>query len=112
MHKLVILFYQPADVNEFELLWSEEFVPRAERMPGLRRVSVSRIIGGLDSSPPELHLVHELYFDDRSALEDAMASEAGQEAGRTLVAVAGERVQLVFAEHQEDVPRPTEPQAE
>lgn len=108
MHKLIILFYQPANLDEFERQWSEEFVPRAERMPGLRRVAVSRVVGGLDGASAELYLVHELYFDDRPALERAMASEAGQEAGRTLVALGGERVQLLFAEHQEDEPRPTE----
>lgn len=82
-------------------------MPRAERMPGLRRVSVSRVHGGLDPKSPRLYLIHELYFDDRESLETAMASEAGQKAGAILVAIAGERAQLLFAEHQEDIPRPS-----
>ena len=107
MHKLIILFYEPPDLDAFERRWSEEFVPRAERMPGLRRVAVSRVLGGLDEKAPDLHLIHELYFDDRETLESAMASEAGQEAGAILVAIAGERAQVLFAEHQEDIPRPS-----
>lgn len=112
MHKLIILFHQPPDVGEFERRWSEEFVPQAEQMPGLRRVAVSRVLGGLNEPQPDLHLVHELYFDDRVSLEQAMASETGQAAGRTLVSIAGDRVQLIFAEHQEDRPRPPSSEAE
>lgn len=106
MHKLVLLFERPPDVAEFERRWSEEFVPRAERMPGLRRVTVTRVIGGVMGAEPDLHLMHELYFDNRSALERAMASEQGQRAGETLMSIAGESVELCFAEHREDIPRP------
>lgn len=112
MHKLVLLFHEPADLAEFERRWSEEFVPQAERMPGLRRVTVSRVIGGLQEGQPDLHLMHELYFDDRRALERAMASEQGQKAGQTLISIAGESVELLFAEHREDVPRPIEVEEE
>lgn len=108
MHKLILLFRQPADLAEFERRWSEEFVPQAERMPGLRRVTISRVIGGVQEGQPDLHLVHELYFDDRTSLEQAMASEQGQEAGATLISIAGESVELLFADHREDIPRPIE----
>ena len=87
-------------------------MPQAERMPGLQRVSVSRIHGGVDAEASELYLIHELYFDGRRSLETAMASEAGQKAGAILVAIAGEDVQLLFAEHQEDIPRPSDPEAD
>lgn len=108
MHKLMLLFERPENTAEFERRWSEEFVPQAERMPGLRRISVSRVTGRVEKTESGLYLVHEFYFDDRAALEQAMASEAGQQAGRTLVSLAGESVQLLFAEHMEDKPRPTE----
>ncbi len=112
MHKLILLFHRPPDMAEFERRWSEEFVPRAERMPGLRRVTVSRVIGGVQEGQQDLHLMHELYFDDRGALEEAMASEQGQKAGETLISIAGESVDLLFADHREDIPRPMEVEEE
>lgn len=102
MHKLVLAFRPPADPPAFERRWSEEFVPLAERMPGLRRVAVARAYGG-PSGPPEIHLLHEFYFDDEAALRGAMASPEGQRAGRALMEFAAGRVSLVFAEHLEEV---------
>ena len=101
MYKLVILFRQPQDVLEFETRWSNEFVPVAERMPGIQRVSVSRVIGG-PSGEVDLHLVHEFYFSDLKSLQAAMASPAGQEAGRALMAFAPDETMLCFSEHLEE----------
>jgi uncharacterized protein (TIGR02118 family) len=72
MHKLMVVFKSSDDSLTLETQWSTEFVARAERMPGLRRVSVSRIVGGPGGSV-DLHLVHELYFDDLDALREALS---------------------------------------
>lgn len=105
VHKIILLFHKPEDVDHFEHRWSHEFVPAAEAMPGLRRVSVSRIHGGL-SPEAGIYLIHEMYFNDRRSLEQAMASPAGQQAGRLLVSISGDAVDVLFAEHLEDVPHP------
>ncbi len=101
MYKLMILFRRPSDLEAFEQAWSHEFVPRAEKMPGIRRVAVSRVQGA-PAGEADLHLVHELYFDDAEALQQAMVSPEGQEAGRALMAFAAEYASLYFAEHQEE----------
>lgn len=101
MHKLMILFHTTDDPLAQETHWSQEFVPRAEKMPGLRRVSVSRILGS-PGGGADLHLVHEFYFDDLTALQAAMASPEGQAAGRALMQFAGESATLLFAEHLEE----------
>ena len=104
MHKLIVLIRRPGDPAAFEDRWSREFVPRAERMPGLRRVTLSRIHGGLPGVI-DLHLVHEFYFDGLETLQSAMASPQGQEAGRALMAFASAEASLFFAEHLEmDLP--------
>lgn len=105
MHKLILLFRKPEDIDLFEDRWSHEFVPTAEAMPSLRRVSISRVHGSL-SRESDVYLIHELYFDDRNSMEQAMASEAGQAAGKVLVSIAGDRVEVLFAEHLEDGPHP------
>ena len=104
MHKLIVLIRRPGDPAAFEDRWSREFVPRAERMPGLRRVTLSRIHGNLPGAI-DLHLVHEFYFDGLEALQSAMASPQGQEAGRALMAFGSAEASLFFAEHLEmDLP--------
>lgn len=101
MHKLMILFRQPEDVVEFDTRWSQEFVRIAEKMPGLRRVAVSRISGG-PSGEVDLHLIHEFYFDHAQAAREAMVSPEGQAAGRALMSFAADVATLCFADHLED----------
>ncbi len=101
MHKLMILFKRSADSLDMETRWSNEFVKRAEAMPGLRRVSVSGVTGGV-SGEVDLHMVHEFYFDDLQAMQQALASPEGQIAGRALMSFASEHVTLCFAEHMEE----------
>lgn len=101
MHKLMVVFRSSGDSLRLETQWSTDFVARAERMPGLRRVSVSRVVGG-PGGLVDIHLVHELYFDDLQALQQALASEQGQEAGRALTSFAGSDVSIFFAQHLEE----------
>lgn len=102
MHKLILIFHQPPDLESFEDRWSNDFVPVVEKMPGIRRVAVSRVMGGL-SAHSDILLIHEIFFDDRRALEAGMSSEMGRQAGEALVKLAGERVEVLFGQHlQED----------
>lgn len=101
MHKLMILFHKTEDTLGLETRWSQEFVRLAEQMPGLRKVTVSRVLGG-PAGDADLHLVHEFYFDDLQAVQTAMASKEGQQAGRALISIAGKHATLVFAEHLEE----------
>ncbi len=101
MHKLSLVFRRPSDSAAFEDAWSREFVPQAEKMPGIRKVTVSRVVERL-SGEPDLYLVHEFLFDDLAAARAAMTSPPGQAAGRTLMAIAGEDVSICLAEHLEE----------
>jgi uncharacterized protein (TIGR02118 family) len=101
VHKLMVLFQSSEDSLALETQWSDEFVARAERMPGLRRVSVSRTMGG-PGGAIDLRLLHELFFDDLAALKAALASPEGQEAGKALMGFAGEHVSVYFAQHFEE----------
>jgi uncharacterized protein (TIGR02118 family) len=101
VHKLVLAFRKPDSIDRFEALWSENFVGLAERMPGIKRVTVSRIYGSPDGQP-ELHLVHEFFFEDADALAQAVTSPEGQAAGKALMSFAAEYVEVSFAEHLEE----------
>jgi uncharacterized protein (TIGR02118 family) len=101
VHKLIVLFKATNDPTHLETQWSGRFVPLAERMPGIRRVSVTRILGGA-SEAPEFHLIHEFYFDSLEALQHAMASEEGQKAGQALMSFAKDSATIMLAEHLEE----------
>ncbi len=101
MHKLMVLFGRPSNLGDFEDYWSGRFVPLAERMPGLRRVAVSRVHGS-QGGKVDLHLMHEFYFDNEDALRRALASPEGQAAGDALMSFAGGYAALCFAEHLEE----------
>jgi uncharacterized protein (TIGR02118 family) len=101
MYKLMVIFHLSHDILELEKQWSENFVAHAEKMPGLRRVSVSRVRGSL-MEQTRIHLVHELFFDDETALRQALASSEGQTAGRALMEFAADNLTLLMAEHLEE----------
>ena len=106
-YKLIIVFKQQPKPIEFEQRWAEEFVPLAERLPGLQRVVVSRAHGG-PAGRVDIHLIHELHFASPADLKAAMASPQGVAVGQTLISLAGRLVTIAFAEHMEDRPAPSE----
>jgi uncharacterized protein (TIGR02118 family) len=108
MHKLMLLFRPPTDIERFEQEWSRSFVPAAERMPGIRRITVSRAMESL-GGPLDLYLVHEFFFESLLDARNAMASPSGEAAGRALMAFASGAVTLCLAEHLEEDLAPGSP---
>jgi uncharacterized protein (TIGR02118 family) len=104
MYKLVILFLPPFAWATFEQGW-QKFLGMAEQMPGLRKEAVGDIDEMVFSQPNmNFKKVHELYFDSREALEDALTSEAGQKAGQWLHSFTQGRFLLMIAKHMEATP--------
>ena len=101
MYKLIILFRTPKDIGKFEEDWSHKFVPFADAMPGILRVEVSAIEEDL-TLPLIFYKTHELYFANRAALDEAMNSDAGKQAGRALQGFAKGGYQLLLADVLEE----------
>lgn len=99
MHKLIILFGQPSDPLAFLTGW-QAFLQMAEQMPGLRRETVS-LIEEVIHGETRPFKIHEFHFDDRAALDAALASDAGQQAGQWLHQFTGGNFSLLTAPHQE-----------
>lgn len=97
----MLLFRTPPEPFEFDRQWSEGFVSLVEKMPGIRRVAVSRVYGA-PSEEVGYHLLHEFFFDDREAMQSAMRSPEGQVAGKALMSFAADLVTILFAEHFEE----------
>ena len=100
MHKLIILFDRPSDSLAFITGW-QAFLSLAEQMPGLRRETVSRIEDVIYAKKEAPFKIHEFHFDDRAALDAALASDAGQQAGEWLHQFTDGNFTLLTAPHQE-----------
>ncbi len=100
MHKLVILVETPEDEAAFNDEWPL-FLFLAERMPGLRRESTSRVEKVLFGSS-SFSLIHELYFDSLDSLKEAMNSQEGRLAGTQLQKMSRGRLVLLLTDHAED----------
>lgn len=100
MHKLIILITVPPDDDLFDLHWPE-FLRAAEGMPGLVRETTSRVNFKLYGDV-DCRMIHELHFDSLQALEAAMQSEPGVNAGTVLQRISQGKFTLLFADHHED----------
>ncbi|MBT3188862.1 MAG: EthD family reductase [Anaerolineae bacterium] len=105
MHKLTIFFYPPPPSQEFDQQGWQKFMGLAEKMPGLRRETVSDVDDLLFGSQGHRYAkIHEFYFDSRAALDTALQSETGQAAGAFLHEFTRKRFTMVIAEHKEALP--------
>jgi uncharacterized protein (TIGR02118 family) len=97
MIKLVALYRKPADPAAFDKAYFETHIPLVKKIPNLRRVDVARVTGA-PRGEPEFYLMAELYFDDKAALDKAMASPENAAAGKNLMGFARGLVTFVYAE--------------
>ena len=109
MIKVVVPLSQREDMSqeEFERYRREEHLPLVTKLPGLRRLVVSRVLPNPNGPPPGFDAVAEDWFDDLAAMGAAFASPEGQ----VVIADAPNfldmgRFQLLVVEEQ-DVPIPT-----
>ncbi len=94
---MTLLFRKPEEPERFEEQWTRLFLPFAEQMPGLERVTVSHVIGEPEGNS-DYYRMHEFYFADRQALDRALTSEKGVRAGNALMTFAGEITTILFSE--------------
>ncbi len=97
MVKLIALYRKPADVQEFDKHYEQVHTPLVLRMPGLRKLEVTRITGS-PIGESKYHLMAEMYFDSLDALNAANASPEGKAAARDLMSFAADVVTLFFGE--------------
>ena len=95
MTRLIALFNRPEDPAAFEAHYRDVHAPIVHRYPGLRELRLSRLADVGRETP--FYLMAEMVFDDRAALDEALASEAGRESARDLRNFASAGVQLFVA---------------
>jgi uncharacterized protein (TIGR02118 family) len=77
----------PDALAEFERRYATEHMPLVAQTPGLRDTRVRRVSEALGSET-DLVLITEMDFDDRAAMDAALASEPMRQAARKLREIA------------------------
>ncbi len=101
MIKLIALYKKPADVEAFEEHYATVHLPLVEKIPGLRKTELSRMMGAPRGEAP-YYLMYEMYFDDMDAYNRAMASDENKAAGKDLMSFAKDIVVMMIADSYED----------
>lgn len=100
MTKLVALYRKPSDVAEFEKHYFEIHTPLVKQYPGLKKLEITRITGA-PIGETKYHLLCEMYFDNKDALDAALASKEGKAVAKDLMSFAADLVTVFVGDVQQ-----------
>jgi uncharacterized protein (TIGR02118 family) len=85
---LLALYGRPADPASWDQRYTEEHLPLAAAIPGLRAQRAATVHGTAEGSESPYYLVGELVFDDLEALQAGVGSPEGQAAATNFAQLA------------------------
>jgi uncharacterized protein (TIGR02118 family) len=100
MTKIIAVYRIPRDPTEFDRYYAQVHTPLVKKMPGLRRLEVTKITG-VPSGASDLYQIAELYFEGSAAREAALASNEGKAVVADLPKFAEGIVSVYFGEGRE-----------
>jgi len=100
MVKFIALYRKPQNVKEFDEHYDSIHTPLVLKMPGLRKLEITRISGApIGDSKYYLHA--EMYFDSIDAMNASNASPEGRATAKDLMSFASDLVTLFYGEVEE-----------
>jgi len=111
MVTLIALYKKPDDPVAFQEHYENIHTPLIRKVPGLRRMQITRFSKMLTPANTTLaeqpYLECTMYFDNMDSFKAAMASEENKAAGKDLMSFAGPLVSMCIGT-TEDVPLSSE----
>ncbi|MGZ4160462.1 MAG: EthD family reductase [Neobacillus sp.] len=98
MVKMIALYKHPENKEAFDEHYFNVHGPITEKIPGLRKMEVTKIIGSPMGGEGEYYIMCEMFYDDHEALKQGMRSAEGKASGKDLMGFAGELVTLMIGE--------------
>jgi uncharacterized protein (TIGR02118 family) len=86
--KLVVLYTQPENAEEFDRHYAEQHVPLVQKLPGLQHFEAGPFVGAVDGGELTYHRIAELTFADQDAMQAAFGSEEGKATAADYGAIA------------------------
>jgi uncharacterized protein (TIGR02118 family) len=97
MIKLIALYRNPSDPAEFDKHYFDIHIPLVRKFPGLRKIEVTRVTGA-PIGEAKFHLMTEMYFDSRDAMDAALASSEGKAVTRDIMSFAADVITVFHGE--------------
>jgi len=101
MVKLAVLYGQPKDPAAFERYYLETHTPIAQKVKGLRRFEIAKVVGTADGSPSPYYRIADLYFDSAEQMRQSLGSKEGQAAAADLANFATGGATLLICDVQD-----------
>jgi uncharacterized protein (TIGR02118 family) len=99
MTKLVALYRKPADAAEFDKHYFDIHTPLVKQYPGLKKLEITKITGA-PIGETKYYLLAEMYFDNKEALDAALASKEGKAVAKDLMSFAADLVTVFIGDVQ------------
>jgi uncharacterized protein (TIGR02118 family) len=98
MIRLLVLYGHPADPAAFDKYYDEIHVPLAQRMKGLRKWSIGKVVGAPGGAKPPYYFIADLYADSIEHFEEILATPEGRAAVEDVPKFASGGVTFVYTE--------------
>ncbi|MFD3447400.1 EthD family reductase [Microbacteriaceae bacterium 4G12] len=101
MIKMIALYKHPENKEAFDEHYFNVHGPITAKIPGLRKMEVTKIVGSPMGGEGKYYLMCEMYYDSHEDLKNGMRSVEGKASGKDLMGFAGELVTLMIGEEVE-----------
>ena len=105
--RLIALYSQPDDTDAFDAHYRDVHTPIVRRYPQIRAIRLTKA-AGVGGRLATYYLIAEMTFDSRADLDEALASDAGQQSARDLRNFAAAGVTLFVADDDAATDAPTD----
>ncbi|MBO8157011.1 MAG: EthD family reductase [Bacillaceae bacterium] len=102
MVKVIALYKHPEDKEKFDEHYFNTHAPITAKIPGLRKMEVTRIVGSAMGGEADYYLMCEMYYDSHEAMKQAMKTDEARASGKDLMSFAGDLVTLMVGEEVDD----------
>lgn len=101
MVKLIALYKHPENKEAFDEHYFNVHGPITEKIPGLKKMEVTRIVGSPMGGEGAYYILCEMYYESHEALKAGLRSAEGKASGKDLMGFAGDLVTLMIGEEVE-----------
>ena len=98
MVKVIALFKQPEDKKKFDEHYFNTHQPITEKIPGLKKMEVTKIVGDPMGNEAEYYLLAEMYYEDYAAMKAAAKTDESKASFKDLQSFAGDLVTMMIGE--------------
>lgn len=98
MYKLVALYKHPENKEQFDEHYFNVHAPITAKIPGLKKMEVTKFVGNAMGGESEYYLMCEMYYESKEAFKAAMKTEEAKASSKDLMSFAKDYVTLLLGE--------------